>query len=144
MSTNKQETEKLWNFIVSLMHKSIIIRLGPEVPGSHQFDVCELLGEDEGVVAHAHHVALLTRSLFALQGGGAFQGHGVERGHGLLVLAERWQAFDQPLGHLLHRSPGVLEAQHNTEHKETEHLHLETQISVIQISWFQDLDTRQP
>lgn len=77
---------------------------------SYQFNVCELLGEDEGVVAHAHHVASLTRGLFAFQGSGPLHRHGVERGNGLLVLAEGGQAFDQPLGHLLHGSPGVLEA----------------------------------
>lgn len=76
---------------------------------SHQFNVCELLGEDEGVVAHAHHVVSLTRGLFAFQGGGPLRRHGVERGDGLLVLAEGRQPFDQPLRHLLHGSPRVLE-----------------------------------
>lgn len=77
---------------------------------SYQFNVRELLGEDEGVVTHAHHVASLTRGLFALQGRGTLHRHGVERSHGLLVLAEGRQTLDQPLGHLLHGSPRVLEA----------------------------------
>lgn len=76
---------------------------------SYQFDVCELLGEDEGVLTHAHHVASLTRGLFAFQGSGPLHCHGVERSYSLLVLAEGREAFDQPLGHLLHGSPRVLE-----------------------------------
>lgn len=71
----------------------------------------ELLCEDEGVVARAHDVAPLARRLLALQGRGALHGHGVERGDRLLVLAEGGEALDQPLRHLLHGSPGVLQAQ---------------------------------
>lgn len=61
---------------------------------SYQFDVGELLGEDEGVVTHTHDVVSLARRLFALQRRGTLQSHGVERGYGLLVLAEGGQAFD--------------------------------------------------
>lgn len=107
INTFHQRGNNRWLHRTLLTESQILVHLM-----SYQFDVCELLGEDEGVLTHAHHIASLTRGLFALQGSGPLHRHRVKRSYSLLVLAESREAFDQPLGHLLHGSPRVLETWH--------------------------------
>lgn len=67
---------------------------------SHQFDVGELLGDSERVIAQGQHVSLDGRLGFGFQSGETFRRRGVDLDQGLLVLAEHSQPPDEPLAHL--------------------------------------------
>lgn len=68
--------------------------------GSHQFYVCELLGDGEGVAADGQHVPLDGGLRLGLERGQALGRRGVDFDQRLLVLALHRQPPDQALAHL--------------------------------------------
>lgn len=67
---------------------------------SHQFYVCELLGDGEWVVADGQHVSLDGRLGLRLQSRQSLGRRGVDLHQRLLILTEHRQPPDQALAHL--------------------------------------------
>lgn len=72
---------------------------------SHQFYVCELLGDSEWVAADVQHVSLDAGLRLGLESRQAFGRRGVDLDQRLLVLALYRQPPDQALTHLAHSLP---------------------------------------